>query len=131
MISHLLAGLAWLAFAVALVLGRQEMFQQAAAAHEKVWGRLGVRRGSERINRILAMTVIFFLAAFTAMAALCELYTAVTGRDWPFAVRTMGRLMAFLRQDPSKSVTSGWLSNIAAERTAGSHSLAAAAHRGR
>jgi len=95
MISHLLAGLAWLAFAVALVLGREEMFQQAVAAHEKVWGRLGVRRCSERINRILAMTVIFSLAGFTAMAALCELYAAVTGRDWPLRYARWGDLWPF------------------------------------
>ena len=71
------------------------MFQQAVAAHEKVWGRLGVRRGSERINRIFSMTVIFVLAAFTAIAALCELYAAVTGRDWPLRYARWGDLWPF------------------------------------
>ena len=41
--SHLLAGLAWLALGIALVLARERVFQPAVAAHEHFWGRLGVR----------------------------------------------------------------------------------------
>src|SRR5436309_8193209 len=43
MMSHLLAGLAWLALGIALVLARERVFQPAVAAHEHFWGRLGVR----------------------------------------------------------------------------------------
>ena len=93
--SHLLAGLAWLALAVALVLGREQMFQQAVAAHERFWGRFGVRRGSERINRILVTTVVLFVASFTAIAALCQLYAAATGRDWPLRYARWGDLWPF------------------------------------
>jgi len=95
MMSHLLAGLAWLALGIALVLARKQIFQQAVAAHEQFWGRLGVRSGSERVNRILTATIVLLLAACAVIAGLGELYTAATGRDWPLRYARWGDLWPF------------------------------------
>jgi hypothetical protein len=95
MMSHLVAGLAFLAFGIALVLAREQIFQQCVTAHEQFWGRLGVPSGSERVNRILTTTVVLLLATCTVIAGLGELYTAATGRDWPLRYGRWGDLWPF------------------------------------
>jgi hypothetical protein len=78
----LLSGLAWVAVGVALVLGRERIFHETVAAHERFWGWLGIARGSDRVNRILVTTVVMVIGVSCLLAGWGDLYKAVTGREW-------------------------------------------------
>lgn len=91
----LLAGLMWLSIGIVLPFGWKWLLEGITDTHKKFWGRLGIRLGSERINRIFVKSVVIIVGAVCILAGIGNLYEFFTGGEWPLRNARWSNLWPF------------------------------------
>lgn len=88
-------GLLWVAIGFALLACWRKILNGVTITHEKTWGRIGVRVGSEKINRIVVRTIVTIVAVASILAGVESLYEAITGREFPLRTASWSRLWPY------------------------------------
>lgn len=77
-------GLFYFVIGMFLLLRRQTIVRSMLDSHNPIWKPFEKSNGSENVSRAVGISIVTLVGAVALAAGLLMLFSAVTGKDWPF-----------------------------------------------